>query len=34
MRFEQQLPSILSLELTLKLAIAVEDLGYADQDII
>jgi hypothetical protein len=34
MRFEQQLPSSLSLELTLKLAIAVEDLGYADQDII
>jgi hypothetical protein len=33
-RFEQQLPSSLSLELTLKLAIVVEDLGYADQDVI
>lgn len=34
MKFEQHLPSSLTLELTLKLAIAVEDLGYADQDVI
>jgi hypothetical protein len=34
MTFEQHLPSTLSLELTLKLAIAVEDLGYADQEVV
>lgn len=31
-KFEQHLPSSLTLELTLKLAIAVEELGYADLD--
>jgi hypothetical protein len=34
MKFEQHLPSSLTLEQTLQLAIAVEDLAYVDQEII